>query len=112
MDIVIGILLVLHLLGWALVLGGLATRMRKPEIPVGTLHGALTALITGVLLVGAIEIAGGEIDVVKVVVKLAVAIAVVVLVWRGQRRPSVTTGYLGAIAGLTVLNVVIAVMWR
>ena len=112
MGIVTGILVVLHLLGWALVLGGLATRMRKPEIPAGVLHGALTALVTGILLVGAIEMGGGDVNQVKIAVKLLVAIAVVVLVWRGQRQPSVTTGYLGAIAGLTVLNVVIAVLWR
>lgn len=112
MGIVTGILVVLHLLGWALVLGGLATRMRKPEIPAGVLHGALTALVTGILLVGAIEMGGGDVNQVKIAVKLLVAIAVVVLVWRGQRQPGVTTGYLGAIAGLTVLNVVIAVLWR
>lgn len=112
MGIVTGILVVLHLLGWALVLGGLATRMRKPEIPAGVLHGALTALVTGILLVGAIEMGGGDVNQVKIAVKLLVAIAVVVLVWRGQRQRSVTTGYLGAIAGLTVLNVVIAVLWR
>lgn len=112
MEIVTGILVVLHLLGWALVLGGLATRMRKPEIPAGVLHGALTALVTGLLLVGAIEMGGDDVNHLKIATKLLVAIAVVVLVWRGRRLPSVTTGYLGLIAGLTAVNVAIAVLWR
>lgn len=112
MEIVTGVLVVLHLLGWAVVLGGLATRLRKPEIPTGVLHGALTALVTGLLLVGALEMGDGHVDNVKIAVKLIVALAVVVLIWRGQRRPSVTTGYLGLIAGLTALNVAIAVLWH
>ena len=38
---------------------------------------------------------------------------VATLVILGVRKPSrVTTGYLGAIAGLTALNVAIAVLWR
>jgi hypothetical protein len=46
-----------------------------------------------------------------VAVKLVVALVVAVLVWRGRRQESVTTGYLGAIAGLTVLNIAVAVLW-
>jgi len=112
MEILKGVLVVLHLLGWAIVLGGVVTRLSKPSIAIGVLHGALTALVTGVLLVGLIEMDGGDVNTVKIVVKLLVALAVVVLIWRGQRRESVTTGYLGAIAGLTALNVAIAVLWR
>jgi hypothetical protein len=111
MDIVTGILVVIHLIGWALVLGGLATRMRKPEIPAGVWHGALTAVVTGLLLVGIAEMGDGDVNHVKIAVKLVVALAVLVLVWRGRRQSSVTTGYLGAIAGLTALNVAIAVLW-
>jgi len=111
MEIVYGILVVFHLLGWALVLGGLATRMRKPEIPAGVWHGALTAVVTGLLLVGIAEMGDGDVNQAKIAVKLVVALAVLVLVWRGRRQSSVTTGYLGMIAGLTALNVAIAVLW-
>jgi hypothetical protein len=45
-------------------------------------------------------------------VKLVVALIVTGLVINGARRSErVTTGYLGAIAGLTALNVAIAVLW-
>lgn len=112
MEIVKGILVVIHLLGWALVLGGVATRMRKPEINAGVWHGILTALVTGVLLTGIAEMGDDPVNHVKIAVKLVVAIVVAVLVWRGRRQESVSTGYLGLIAGLTTLNVALAVLWR
>jgi len=115
MDVVFRILLVLHLLGWATVLGGVLVSMRPPRIPSGILHGVLTALVTGVLMAGLgfSGVAGHDYDHVKIAVKTVVALVVTVLVWLGQRRPErVTAGYLGAIAGLTVVNVAIAVLWR
>ena len=58
-------------------------------------------------------LAGHEPNTTKIAVKLVVALVVTVLVVLGVRKPSrVTTGYLGAIAGLTALNVAIAVLWR
>ena len=113
METLYDILLVLHLLGWAVVLGGAVASMRTPVIPRGMLHGILTALVTGVAMVGLASsgLAGDEPDNAKIAVKLVVALAVTVLVVLGGRRPRVTTGYLGAIAGLTVVNVVIAVLW-
>ena len=54
----------------------------------------------------------GDVNHVKIAVKLVVALVVGVLVWRGRKQSSLTTGYLGAIAGLTVLNIAIAVLWR
>jgi hypothetical protein len=115
MDIVYRILVVLHLVGWAIVLGGTLVNLRTPKIAQGVLHGVLTALVTGILLVGIASagLAGHEPNNVKIAVKLLVALVVTGLVVVGTRRPEkVTTGYLGAIAGLTAANVAIAVLWR
>lgn len=112
MEIVKGLLVVLHLIGWALVLGGVATRMRKPEISSGVWHGVLTALVTGLLLVGINEMGEDPVNHVKVGIKLIVALVLTVLIWRGRKQESVTTGYLGMIAGLTVLNIGVAVLWQ
>ncbi|WP_421743625.1 hypothetical protein [Cellulomonas sp.] len=115
MDLVYHLLIVLHLLGWAIVLGGALVNLRTPKIATGVLHGILTALVTGILMVGIASagIAGHDPNTTKVAVKLVVAVVVTVLVVLGVRKPSrVTTGYLGAIAGLTALNVAIAVLWR
>jgi hypothetical protein len=113
METLYDVLLVLHLLGWAIVLGGAVASLRTPAIPRGMLHGILTALVTGIAMVGLASsgVAGDEPDNVKIAVKLLVALAVTVLVVLGGRRERVTTGYLGAIAGLTVVNVAIAVLW-
>ncbi len=115
MELLKNLLLVLHLLGWAVVLGGVLVSMRDPKIPTGALHGALTALVTGILMVGVKEMSDDLADpnMVKITVKLLIALVVTALVVVGGRRPEkVTTGFLGAIAGLTVLNVAIAVLWH
>jgi hypothetical protein len=115
METLYDVLLVLHLLGWAVVLGGAVTSLRTPAIPRGMLHGILTALVTGIVMVGLASagVASGEPDNAKIAVKLLVALAVTALVVLGGRRPErVTTGYLGAIAGLTAVNVAVAVLWR
>jgi hypothetical protein len=113
METLYDVLLVLHLLGWAVVLGGAVASMRTPVVPRGMLHGILTALVTGIAMVGLASsgLAADEPDNVKIGIKLLVAVAVTVLVVLGGRRARVTTGYLGAIAGLTVVNVAIAVLW-
>ncbi|WP_298456144.1 hypothetical protein [uncultured Cellulomonas sp.] len=114
METLYDILLVLHLVGWAIVLGGAVTTMRTPRIPTGMLHGILTALVTGLAMVGLASagLAADEPDNVKIGVKLLVAVVVTVLVVLGGRRERVTSGYVGAIAGLTVVNVAIAVLWH
>ena len=111
MDIVIGIFVVLHLIGWAMTLGGALATMKSPKITPGMLHGVLTALVTGILLVGLHEMNDGAIDNVKIAVKLVVALAVTFMVILGRRKESVSTGYLGGVAGLVVVNVAIAVLW-
>mgnify|MGYP007082185331 CR=1 FL=1 len=114
MELLKNLLLVLHLVGWAVVLGGVVATMRAPKLASGVLHGALTALVTGILMVGVVEM--GDLydpNHVKIAVKLLVALAVTALAFVGTRKPEkVTTGFLGAIAALTVVNVAVAVLWR
>jgi hypothetical protein len=115
MELLYNLLVVVHLVGWAIVLGGTLVNLRTPKIATGVLHGILTALITGILLVG---IASASDDVhdpntTKIAVKLVVALVVTGLVIYGTRRPEkVTRGLVGSIAGLTVANIAIAVLWR
>lgn len=109
MDFLHGVFLVLHLLGWAMVFGGALAGMKSGKLTDGAFHGILTALVTGIVLTGLL---GSDANHVKIGVKLLVAIVVTVLVVLGRRRPEkVTNGYLGAIAGLVVLNVGLAVLW-
>jgi hypothetical protein len=112
MDLLENVVLVLHLLGWAVALGGLATTVRRGGMPKGTLHGVLTAVVTGILLVGLLEAGGADVNQVKVGVKALVALVVLGLVLLGTRRPErATPALVGTTMGLIVLNVVLAVLW-
>jgi hypothetical protein len=113
MDLLMEFLLVLHLLGWAVVLGGLAVTLRERRIPNGAFHGLLTAIVTG-LAMAVIGIASGseDYDHAKLAVKLLVALVVTGLIVYGRRRPEkVTRGLVGTALGLTALNVALAVLW-
>jgi len=112
MSIVNGILIVVHLIGWAIVIGSALANMRTPQIPKGMLHGILTALISGILIVGLAEMGDGAVNHMKIGIKLLLTLVVTAMVIVGQRdQKKVTTGYLGGIAGLVVVNVAIAVLW-
>lgn len=115
MDIVYGLLVVLHLVGWAIVLGGCLVTLRKPAFPNGALHGALTALVTGVIMVGLRSAEVGDLEPpnnTKIAVKLVLTLVVTGLIWYGSRKPErATRGLVGATLGITLVNVIIAVLW-
>src|SRR5690625_1690854 len=112
MSIVQGFLVVLHLIGWAMTLGGAVANMKTPQVSKGMVHGVLTALVTGIALVGLLEATGGSVSHAKIGIKLVVALAATIMVFLGQRdEKKVTTGFLGALSGLVVVNVAIAVLW-
>jgi hypothetical protein len=108
--------LVLHLLGLAAVIGSFLVQMRWPvkKVEKGMLHGALTSLLTGLVLVGLVEMrtdVGADFHA-KIGVKLLLTLVITVLLWRRRKAESISTAEWGAIGGLAVLNVVIAVFWQ
>lgn len=113
MDFARDLLLVLHIIGLASIIGGflVQTRSARKRIEPAMLHGALTALVTGVLLVGVAEMRDVDVNHIKIGVKLVVALVVAVLAWRGRKAEAVSTGTWGAVGGLALLNVVLAVFW-
>ena len=52
MDVVRGLLVILHLVGMAAIVGAWLSTLRVPRILPGMVHGALLQLVTGLLLVG------------------------------------------------------------
>jgi hypothetical protein len=119
-EIVRDVLLVLHFVGLAALLGGWFVQLSETpkRMTPGMWHGVLTQVVTGVLLVGVRYPLHDAVDFfalpssAKVAVKVGVALVVAVLVFLGKKKESVTTGYWGAVGGLTLLNVVVAVFWR
>lgn len=113
MDFFYNLLLVLHLVGWAIVLGGYIATIRQPGVYRGTFHGAATALVTGVLMVGLAESVDSldkDPSMVKIGIKLVIALVVTVLALVAKKRgDAVAPAVKHTIGGLTLVNVVIAV---
>ena len=111
------LLVFLHLLGMATLLGGFLVQVRAPERHISTamLHGALVQLVTGVALVGVRqalherEPAKWAVDNGTWGVKLAVVLVVLVLVVANRRRRRVPAGGYWAIGLLSTVNVALAV---
>jgi hypothetical protein len=112
-DFVRDVLLFLHLVGFAALFGGAFVQFRDDVKVVNSamLHGVLTQLVTGLLLVGVIEGQDDPIDRTKISVKLAVVLVITVLCWVNRRKDSLPNGLFWGVALLTLLNAGIAVFW-
>jgi len=108
------ILVLLHLIGFAALLGGVLVQLRskEPEVNAAMLHGSLTLLITGLALVILEEIGPNPVNYVKVAIKLVVSAIVVLLVVKNRKFASIPRGLWGLIGGLTILNAAVAVLWQ
>lgn len=117
MEILRNVLLVLHFIGLASLLGGFLVQMsafktKSAKINPAILHGALTQLVTGILLVGVNEMGDlREIDNVKIAVKLVILLVIYVLALINRKKVSVSTAIIGIIGLLTIANIVVAVFW-
>ncbi len=115
MQILFNIIVVLHFVGLASLLGGFLVQMKSPDKGVNPsmLHGALTQLVTGVLMVGLAESGAvdEDFDMAKIGVKLTVTLIVTVLAFVGRKKQPPQVALWGVIGGLALLNVVIAVFW-
>ncbi len=113
MDLLRDLLLIVHFVGFGALFGGASVQVRDDVKVVNSamLHGALTQVVSGVLLVGVIESAGDHVDQPKIAVKLAVALVIAVLCWVNRRKESVPNGPFFMVLALTLANVVVAVVW-
>lgn len=115
MTFVYSLIVVVHFIGLASVVGGFLVQMRAAQKGVNPamLHGALTQLVTGVLMVGMIEMGMVDetLDMAKISVKLLLTLVITVLAFVGRKKPLPQTGLWGAIGGLSIVNILIAVFW-
>ncbi len=112
LDLVYGLVVVLHLIGMAGVVGGWLATVRSPTVTPVVLHGALTALVTGLILVGLAEtVLDEEVNHVKITVKLTIGLAIAVLAFVYRKRDSLSRGLFTLLGTLGLLNVAVAVLW-
>ncbi|MEU0473110.1 hypothetical protein ACFW5S_12530 [Streptomyces olivaceus] len=116
MDVLIHMFVGLHIIGIAALLGGFLTQMKAmgqdaARFTPAMLHGALTMLVTGAVLVGLNQAQDHPVDSVKIGVKLAVLVVVLGLVYVKRDDEKVEKPLFGLVGLLTVVNIFIAVLW-
>ncbi|MDF2146652.1 hypothetical protein [Knoellia sp. p5-6-4] len=114
MDFLKHLLVLVHLLGMAAVVGGWLAVVRAPKVIPAILWGARAQVLTGLLLVGVLEMNDDPVNNGKVGVKLLVALAVAAcaeIANARQKRGEPNPTLVGAAGALAVLNTAIAVLW-
>jgi hypothetical protein len=113
MDTLRLVLLFVHILGFAALIGGLLVQAGAGEKVVnGAMRdGAGTAFLAGLFLVGVLEAGDEDVDHAKIGVKLVIGLVVLGLVMANLRKPRIPAGLYWGILALSVANVAVAVFW-
>lgn len=114
MEILRNVLLVLHFIGLAAILGPFLSQLTatSKHITMTMVWGARAQLITGLGLVGVAYASDHEPDHVKVAVKLLIALAIVGIAEATHKKTdSVKTAW-WLVGGLTIANIIVAVVWH
>ena len=115
MEFVRLVLVFLHLLGMALLIGTFMLQAKAgPEAPVnkGWLHGSGLQLLTGLILMGLDPINDAvKYDPIKIGIKLLVLVVIGALALVFLRKPAAPRWLNPTLGALVVLNVGLAVFW-
>ncbi|TIC86267.1 hypothetical protein E8D34_11340 [Nocardioides sp. GY 10113] len=107
------VLLILHILGYAALIGGLLVQMGPGDKKVNSAmrDGIGVAFLTGLALVGVLEAGDGSVNHAKVAVKLVIALVLLVLVMANLRKEKIPAGLWAGMLVLAIANVGVAVLW-
>lgn len=107
------ILLFLHILGFAALIGGLLVQAGEAEKKVlpAMRDGVGTAFLAGLLLIGVLEADDADVDNAKIGVKFLIGLVLLVLVMINTRKPKIPNGLYWALLALSIGNVAVAVFW-
>jgi len=113
METVRLILLIVHILGFAALFGGLVVQAGGPTKTVNTAmrDGVGTAFLTGLALVGVLEAGDDPVNHAKVGVKFAIGLVLLVLVMANLRKERIPSGLWWGLIALSVINISVAVLW-
>ena len=116
MNIVYNVMVFLHIIGAAMIVGIWIANMKKPTVHPRQFDGAALQLLTGIVMMGLIPALDMDANYVKLGIKFAVALAVGVLAFIGRRKykkdEPVSAGLAHAVGGLALLNIGIATLWQ
>lgn len=113
MEILRLVLLVLHILGFSALIGGLLAQAGTGEKRVNAAmrDGVGTAFVAGIALVGVLEAGDSDVDHAKIGVKLLIGLVLLVLVMANARKPTIPQGLWAGLLLLSIANVCVAVLW-
>lgn len=108
METAITITLFFHLIGMASLVGGSLSQIKQKTKMVTPfmIHGALTQLVTGLLLVGMVQANDEELNMGIVSAKLTILGIILLLIIMGRKKLSNNSFY--AICALSIINVALA----
>ncbi|MER7005647.1 hypothetical protein ABT297_21740 [Dactylosporangium sp. NPDC000555] len=107
-------LLFLHLIGFAMLLGGSIAQYLTGRLRINPamLWGAVIQVVTGLGLAAPLRGGGDhEPPSAKLAVKLLIGIMIFVMAFFSRKRDEVNRGHFLALTGLTVANAAVAVFW-
>ena len=116
MTFLTGLLVFLHLVGAAIIVGTWIYTMKRPTVTSGQFWAAIVMLLTGLVMVVFREMQDGfAVNHMKIGVKLIILLVVAVAAFIGMRKTKrgepVSTGLAHAVGGLAVINAAVAVFW-
>ena len=107
------ILLVIHILGFAALIGGLLAQAgtEGKRVNGAMRDGAGTAFLAGLALVGVLQADDQEVNNTKIAVKGVIGLVLLVLVMANVRKERIPNGLWVGLLVLSVANVCVAVFW-
>ena len=113
MEFLRHVLLVIHILGFAALIGGLLAQAGSPEKVVnGAMRDGIgTAFVAGIALVGVLQADDQDVDNAKMAVKGLIGLVLLVLIMANTRKERIPTGLWAGLLLLALANVCVAVFW-
>jgi hypothetical protein len=117
MTIVFSLLVFLHIVGAAMIVGYWIATIKEPTIHPRQRDGAFLQLLTGIAMMGIVPfMPNADPNYFKLGIKFAIGVAVAVLAVIGARKVKkgepVTTGLAHGVGGLALVNIAIATIWN
>ncbi|HKU35246.1 hypothetical protein [Paenarthrobacter sp. NPDC058040] len=118
MSILFSILVFLHIVGAAMIVGYWIATIKEPTVHPRQRDGAFLQLLTGIAMMGLITVPelNMHANYFKLGIKFAIAVAVAVLAVIGSRKVKkgepVSTGLAHGVGGLALVNIAIATLWN